>query len=35
MPVHLRKYYLKRLAKEYTDIAKERKKLYEQARAKG
>ena len=34
MPVHLRKYYLKRLAKEYTDIAKERKKLYEQERAK-
>jgi len=31
MPVHLRKYYLKRLAKEYADIAKERQKAYDQA----
>jgi len=33
MPVHLRQYYLKRLAKEYEHIAKERQKVYDRANA--
>jgi len=33
MPVHLRRYYLKRLAKEYEHIAKERQKAYDRVNA--
>ena len=33
MPVHLRQYYLKRLAKEYEHIAKERQKAFDKARS--